>query len=115
MNDLPSDRTTEHDDAHASDRPDDARANDARPTPDDDPRAERTGSAPDDEPDMISSIISAVRERPATAFAVGAALFVLSRTPIGRVARPAIRLAMRTGIAASLVARAGERLRGSRH
>ena len=66
------------------------------------------------EPDVFSSVLATVRERPVTAIAAGVALFALSRTPVGRVVRPGVRLAMRTGVAASIASRAGAWLRRPR-
>jgi len=51
---------------------------------------------------VFDSLVNTVRANPVASLAVGAALFALTRTPAGKVLRPAISLAISSGAAGAL-------------
>jgi len=51
---------------------------------------------------IFDSLLSTVRANPVASLAVGAAIFALSRTPAGRVIKPALSLAISSGAASAL-------------
>lgn len=57
---------------------------------------------PENDDGIFDSLLNTVRENPVASLAVGAAIFALSRTPAGRVIKPALSLAISSGAASAL-------------